>query len=525
MPVNPTYPGVYVEEVPNGSYAITGVPTSITAFIGRSERGFVDRAVQVNSFGEFTRLFGGLWEESFLGYNVQQYFMNGGGEAIIVRVDKEGVADRITLEDDGSTVVLELEAVSPGEWGNNLRAIVDHNTDDGAVDRFNLIIQEFDPATADSTAIPPVVAKTLQEEVFHNVSIKDSDPRYIGKVLETSMLVQLVSGPPLSRPAETGIPAEENAKVAQGTGTNGIDITAAQIAGAGSETNRRGIYALENVDIFNMLVIPPLARDNGDVDFTTVYIPALHYCEKRRAMLIMDPPADWVRPDIAIAAAHSGDFPRHQNAILYWPRVRLADPLRENRIEEFTPGAMMAGVIARTDGQRGVWKAPAGPEATLTTVCELAYRMNNAENGQLNPLAINALRTFQATEPVAWGARTTGGTDQLASEWKYIPVRRLALHIEESLYRGTQWAVFEPNDAALWARLRAVVGGFMHVLFRQGAFQGSTPKDAYFVKCDSETTTQKDIDRGIINILVGFAPLKPAEFVVIKIQQFACEDV
>ena len=166
MPVNPTFPGVYVEEVPNGSSAVTGVHTSITAFIGRSERGFVDKAVPVNSFGEFIRLFGGLWEESFLGYNVQQYFMNGGEEAIIVRVDNEGVADRITLEDDGSIVVLELEAASPGEWGNNLRAIVDHNATDGAADRFNLTIQEFDPATADRSAIPPVVAKTLQEEVF-----------------------------------------------------------------------------------------------------------------------------------------------------------------------------------------------------------------------------------------------------------------------------------------------------------------------------------------------------------------------
>ena len=340
-------------------------------------------------------------------------------------------------------------------------------------------------------------------------------------MLDISILVRLVSDSPLSRPAETGFPAEENAKVALGIGTNGIDITAAQIAGAGPEADQRGIYALEKVDIFNMMVIPPLARVNGDVDFTTVYTPALRYCEKRRAMLIMDPPSAWVCPDIAIAAAHAEDFPRHQNAILYWPRVRLADPLRENKIEEFTPGAMIAGVIARTDGQRGVWKAPAGPEATLTGVCELTYRMTDIENGQLNSLAINALRTFQATESMAWGARTTRGTDKLVSEWKYIPVRRLALHIEESLYRGTQWAVFEPNDAALWLRLCIVVQGFMHVLFRQGAFQGSTPKDAYFVKCGSETITQEDIDRGIVNILVGFAPLKPTEFVLIKIQQFA----
>ena len=524
MAVNPTYPGVYIEEVPSGSRTITGVATSITAFIGRAKRGLVDEPVLVNSFGEFTRLFGGLWVESALGYSVQQYFMNGGGQAIIVRVDNGGVTDSIQLEDDGATVVLELAAVSPGEWGNNLRAIVDHDTRDGRADQFNLIVQEFDPATADSTATPPVIAGTTQEEVFLNVSIDESDPRYIGKVLESSMLVRLDTDPPLSRPSETGTPAEENAEVAQGIGTNGIDITLAEIAGASLEADRRGIYALENADIFNMMVIPPLTRTNGDVDFNTVYTPALRYCEKRRAMLIMDPPAAWVRPNITVTAARAGDYPKHQNAIIYWPRVRLPDPLRENHIEEFTPSGMMAGVIARTDGQRGIWKSPAGTEATLAGVRELSYRMTDAENGQLNPLGINALRTFPVIGRVSWGARTTRGADQLASEWKYLSVRRLALYIEESLYRGSQWAVFEPNDAPLWSQLRKAVGGFMHTLFRQGAFQGATPGEAYLVKCDSETTTQADIDRGIVNIVVGFAPLKPAEFVIIKIQQLARED-
>ncbi|ESQ15730.1 MAG: phage tail sheath family protein [Thiohalocapsa sp. PB-PSB1] len=524
MATNPTYPGVYIEEVPSGSRTITGVATSITAFIGRAQRGPVDKPLLISSFGEFTRLFGDLWVKSALGYSVQQYFMNGGAQAIIVRVDNGGVAARIELEDGGATVVLELEAASPGEWGNNLRAIVDHDTRDGTSDQFNLIIQEFDPATGDSTAIPPVSPVTVQEEVFLNISIEEENPRYIGKVLESSSLVRLFTAPPLAVPAETGTPAEANAKVAEGIGTNGSDITANEIAGASLEAERRGIYALEGADIFNMMVIPPLTRTNGDVDFNNVYTPALAYCEKRRAMLIMDPPKSWVRPDLAVDAARAGDYPKHKNAILYWPRVRLADPLRENRIEEFAPSGMMAGIFARTDSQRGIWKAPAGTEAVLAGVRELTYRMTDKENGLLNPLGINALRTFPVTGRVSWGARTTRGADQLASEWKYIPVRRLALYIEESLYRGTQWAVFEPNDAPLWAQLRKAVGGFMQTLFRQGAFQGSTPAEAYLVKCDSETTTQADIDRGIVNVIVGFAPLKPAEFVIIKIQQLARED-
>ena len=143
------------------------------------------------------------------------------------------------------------------------------------------------------------------------------------------------------------------------------------------------------------------------------------------------------------------------------------------------------------------------------------------ENGRLNPLGLNCLRSFAVTGNVVWGSRTLDGADVLASEWKYIPVRRLALYIEESLYRGSQWVVFEPNDEPLWSQIRLNVGAFMQDLFRQGAFQGQSPREAYFVKCDKDTTTQSDINKGIVNILVGFAPLKPAEFVVIKIQQMA----
>jgi phage tail sheath protein FI len=199
----------------------------------------------------------------------------------------------------------------------------------------------------------------------------------------------------------------------------------------------------------------------------------------------------------------------------------MADPLQENRTEEFVPCGVVAGIYARTDTQRGVWKAPAGQDAAMLGVRGLAYKMTDGENGQLNPIGVNCLRTFPITGNVVWGARTMEGADRLASEWKYIPVRRTALFIEESLYRGTQWAVFEPNDEPLWAQLRLNIGAFMQNLFRQGAFQGSSAKEAYFVKCDSDTTTQNHINLGIVNIIVGFAPLKPAEFVIIKIQQMA----
>jgi phage tail sheath protein FI len=209
------------------------------------------------------------------------------------------------------------------------------------------------------------------------------------------------------------------------------------------------------------------------------------------------------------------------NAALFFPRIKRPNILVNNEIEEFVPCGMIAGTFANTDTQRGVWKAPAGITAGLNGVTEFTVPMTDDENGKLNRIGINCLRSFPVYGNVIWGARTMDGADELASDWKYIPVRRTALFIEESLYRGTKWVVFEPNDEPLWSQIRLNIGAFMHDLFRKGAFQGKTPKEAYLVKCDSETTTQNDINSGIVNILVGFAPLKPAEFVIIQIQQLA----
>jgi phage tail sheath protein FI len=209
------------------------------------------------------------------------------------------------------------------------------------------------------------------------------------------------------------------------------------------------------------------------------------------------------------------------NAALYFPWVIAPDPLQENRPKEFPPCGFVAGLYARTDSSRGIWKAPAGTEASLTGVSGVKINLTNKENGELNQKAVNCIRTFPVYGTIVWGARTLQGNDQRGSEWKYIPVRRTALYIEESLFRALKWVVLEPNDETLWAQIRLNVGAFMHNLFLKGAFQGTTPKEAYFVMCGKETTTQNDINLGIVNIAVGFAPLKPAEFVIIKIQQIA----
>ena len=303
--------------------------------------------------------------------------------------------------------------------------------------------------------------------------------------------------------------------------------------GPGLRDNKRGLFALDKTDLFNLLCIPPDVRtadENPEIEDhrETVYQKANAYCEDRRAMLLVDPPASWgVNKETAAAEAkkHLSDLglfgPAARNAAIFFPRVVQSDPTRDGQSDTFAPCGIIAGVMARTDATRGVWKAPAGLDATLSGIQGLQVNLSDGENGMLNPIGINCLRSFPVSGRVVWGARTLRGADQLADEYKYIPVRRLALFIEESLYRGTQWVVFEPNDEPLWAQIRLNIGAFMQNLFRQGAFQGASPREAYFVKCDKETTTQTDINLGIVNIIVGFAPLKPAEFVVIKLQQMA----
>jgi phage tail sheath protein FI len=273
---------------------------------------------------------------------------------------------------------------------------------------------------------------------------------------------------------------------------------------------RQGIYALEAVDLFTLLCLPGITH-------TGVLMDADAYCKKRRAFFIIDAPKGVKTPEQMEVSIKGSDLPKSDFAAVYYPWVYIADPLKNGALRLTAPSGTIAGLYARTDAERGVWKAPAGTEAALGGVQKTDHTLTDSENGTLNLLGVNCLRVFPVYGAVAWGARTLPGDP----EYKYIPVRRLALFLEESLYRGTQWVVFEPNDEPLWAQIRLNLGSFMHSLFRQGAFQGKSSKEAYLVKCDRETTTQDDINRGVVNILVAFAPLKPAEFVVIRIQQLA----
>jgi len=517
MPVTPTYPGVYIEEVSSGVRTIAPVATGITAFVGTAPRGPANDPVRVQSFAEYQRAFGALHVAHAMGYAVYHYFQNRGQDAYIIRVvSSSAVASKADVNG------LPLVAASAGAWGNSILARVDHFTKQGSTDEtlFNLSLYEIE-------------SRTLEE--FRNVSLQPDSARFVKLVLEEeSSLARLDPDAevPTGKPSASGNPKantnwfdKDNVGTASTAASNGADgdaVTEGNVQG--EEAEKTGIYALEKADLFNMLCLPPLVRE--DEISPETYAAALTYCLRRRAMLIVDPPSSW--KSIAQAENNIDSFrnalggeDKTRNAALYFPRLRMADPAKDNRLADFVPCGAIAGVFARTDVSRGVWKAPAGVEAAIAGLRSFTLTMTDPENGRLNPQAVNCLRTFPDQGNLVWGARTLAGSDAQASEHKYVPVRRLTLFLEESLYRGTQWVVFEPNDEPLWAQIRLNVGAFMRDLFRQGAFQGRTTSQAYFVKCDSDTTTQNDINRGIVNIEVGFAPLKPAEFVILKIQQIA----
>ena len=515
MPVTLTYPGVYIEEIPSGVRTITGVATSIAAFVGWAPKGPTDAAGLVLSFADYQRQYGGLDARSRLGYAVSQFFANGGQQAYIVRLVATPppppappppgftAAASATL----TLGALTLTAKNPGAWGNDYGIAIKNQA--GGTNRFRLQVVYVKPGSTTEITV----------ESFENLSMASPDAkgRFVGDVIgnESELITASVTGGPPAPPppADTATPSPKLQNGDDGTvlSPNSPEFESALLDPL---TQTQGVHQLDRVDLFNLLCVP------GET--AVAALSSLEgYCHDHRAFLIADCPED-----ATFATMRTGPNPNITtdpavNAAFYFPWPIAPDPLSENRPTSHPPCGFVAGIYARTDASRGVWKAPAGTDASLTGVIGVKVPLTDTENGVLNPQAVNCIRSFNVYGTVIWGARTLRGNDEIGSEWKYIPVRRSALFIEESLYRALKWVVFEPNDEPLWAQIRLNVGAFMHDLFRQGAFQGKTPQEAYFVKCDKETTTQTDINRGIVNIVVGFAPLKPAEFVIIKIQQMA----
>lgn len=611
MPTTPTYPGVYIQELPSTVRTIGAVTTSVTAFVGHTRRGPVNRPVTITSFADYERRFGGLSADGPVSYAVRQFFLNGGSVAVIVRAvaartGKSATTVLKSTETSTETDVLAVTAKEPGGWGSGLRLSVDYDTP-GPDTTFNLRI--FDTATGGAT------------EVFSGLSADERDPDYVGTVVDAGSSLVSVEVRGAGRPDPVGtvsktfpdalpdlakdidvkigdtarsfklwdedddgaapnsvaelalllerklraLPDAPGRRAFAGTRVTAFGRRLQVVAGStdpadtvrftgqnandlgleasvnppvyaleggedgaapafsdliGSEAGKTGIQALRDVEDVNLLVLPELASYDSIDDVITVLSAAEALCEDKRMFLIADAPQSWTGVDAVRANLSAFDSVRSDHAALYFPQLELTDPLT-GRLRGFPPSGTVAGIYARTDSERGVWKAPAGTETRLSGVRALTVPMTDRENGLLNPLGLNSLRSFPVVGPVVWGARTLVGADQLASQWKYVPVRRLALMIEESLYRGLKWVVFEPNDERLWSQIRLNVGAFLHTLFQQGAFQGTSARESYFVKCDKSTTTQDDINRGVVNVLVGFAPVKPAEFVIVKIEQLA----
>ncbi|MFE0022450.1 phage tail sheath family protein [Amycolatopsis sp. NPDC059021] len=560
MPISPTFPGVYIDELPSAVRTIIGVPTSVAAFIGTAPRGATDRPVHITGWADYEAEFGGLDKTSDMSHAVYQFYLNGGSEAEIVRIvrdhntededkqnpaPKKAVKAKVELKNKAGDAKVTLHAASEGQWAkDNLRVRVDYDTfvkpaEGGTRTTYNLTIRDK------TTGIT---------ERYLNVNVDPTDPDGLVKVLASSRLVSTVEGDiagqtvlpnehvpegkldEQKKPIGPAVGADPFLDDTKGSAAlekawyteavEGADGDAPGVdnylGGKTGERDKKGLYQLLKADIVNIICLP---GDLGQVGKPIGIVPeAAAYALKHRSMLLLDPPTSWGTVEQAATGARAGlpvtgDLAK--NAAVYFPRVNLADPSQKNAIRDFPPCGVMAGIWARTDVQRGVWKAPAGTDASLNGVTSLAVTMTDPENGRLNPLGVNCLRQLPVFGHVAWGARTTKGADLAADQWKYLPVRRLALFLEESLYRGTQWVVFEPNDEPLWASIRLNVGAFMNNLFRQGAFQGRTPQEAYKVTCDSTNNPQNTIDQGIVNIQVGFAPLKPAEFVIIHIQQLA----
>jgi phage tail sheath protein FI len=408
---------------------------------------------------------------------------------------------------------LTLFANSPGIWGNTLLVSVTPQPSNPS--RFSVLLQQV-----------ATTGQTVTLESFVNMSVLPTDQSYVVTVINndsnyitfTNPLTGIVVAPTVTPGAATQVPFTGGA---DGSVLNPMDgnFEAALFPPANPNA---GVHLLDRVDIFNLLCVP------GETDAPTIS-NLQAYCVQKRAFMIVDSPQNTTIANM-IQSGPVGSTPGSitdqsiaGNSALYFPWIQAPDPLAGNRSRLFPPCGFVAGIYAATDGARGVWKAPAGIEAAFIGNSGLQFVMTDLENGGLNPQAANCLREFKVYGDVVWGARTLAGNDQAGSQWKYVPIRRLALFLESSLYDGTQWVVFEPNDATLWGQIRLNVGTFLQGLFLQGAFAGTTPAQAYFVKCDAENNPPSSVALGVVNILVGFAPLYPAEFVVIQIQQIVAQ--
>ncbi|KCV83669.1 phage tail sheath protein FI [Actibacterium atlanticum] len=525
------FPGVHVKEIPSSARPIASISTANTVFIDVFKRGPMNKAVRITSLGQFTEEFGGLWSESEASFAIQQYFLNGGSVAYVIRVGV-GVAaqpfraatGKITddVSEGAGNDAISFEAVTEGSWGNDLR----FGVGTGTGNTYDLMIRLYDGAT--------VIVEEIYQGIDH-AAAAGSENHIETMVNGVSALVTATkeggSKPLFTDSADNQVTLDALKDLTKAdliAGTNGRDGFTPSVSGSqqrlvtavlGDGATRTGMHALENIvpEIFNIMCLPIstyMSKENAK----TLYENALKFCKDRFAFLIVDPKKAVTHDSIYADWFDAMGLAKSPNSAGYYPALSFNDPFKEGSTRTVGPSGMMAGMMARTDATRGVWKTPAGTETRFGGGTP-EHILTDLEQEPLNRLGVNVLRTFPIYGSIVWGGRTLVGADAEAHEYKYVAVRRTALFIQQSLQRGLKWTVFEGNDEQLWGQIRMNVKAFMQSLHRQGAFQGKAADDAYLVKCDSETTTQADIDLGIVNLLVAFAPLKPAEFVVLNFKQ------
>jgi Bacteriophage tail sheath protein len=545
------HPGVYVREVPSGVRPIEGVSTSTAAFIGVADKGPVPGTllptgrmatpVMVTSFTDYLRQFGGFREDSFLTYAVQAFFNNGGRRLYVVRIAnldaaRGAIATRAHYRlgspptSPPEVVDLQIDAVNEGEWGNKITMLLSASSDRDP-DNFKLVVQYDNVAVETYDNITYLGSPTLQDDADNPAeygrTVINSRSEYIAIVADfTTNPTAGLNSPPASPPQTSII-----LRLAGGADGNTAVVNYIGSPAPDNTLTGTGLYALDKITDVNLIAIP------GQGDAATVS-HGMNYCKTERPLQdcffigdmgtmssVNAARRDDATPDV-YRLQQAIDFATTNPALdksvgdygaLYFPWVWATDPIGKGRNPRILlpPSGFLAGLYARIDNSRGVFKAPAGTGAGVAGALAAHTTISDTEQDRLNPIKVNVVRTVPGTGLVVWGTRTIGSDP----EWRYIPVRRIAIFLRVSIYYGIQWAVFEPNDEPLWASLRLNIRAFMLTQFRAGAFQGSKPDDAFFVKCDSSTTTQQDIDNGVVNILVGFAPLKPAEFVVLQLQQ------
>ncbi|MEO8696100.1 MAG: phage tail sheath subtilisin-like domain-containing protein [Acidimicrobiales bacterium] len=498
----PTYlsPGVYMEEVSSGSKPIEGVGTAVAGFVGFAAKGPAHEPTLVTNWTQFTAAFGDFIEGSFLAHAVYGYFLNGGGAAYVVRVggdDEAAVAASAELPAvaDGSKKPLVARALEAGSEGEGITVEV-ADASEPADDTFKLIVR----------------APGKPDEVFDNVTTKRSPNNIVTRVRAESRLIALEE-------TKGGTPALANGTVTLGGAAAPLASRIDADDYVGNAADRTGFAGLEAIDEVTMLCVPDLmaAHCRGLIDgegVKAVQLAMIAHCELMAdRVAILDPPpglnAQQIKEWRVDLAGYDSKY-----ASLYWPWIKVMDPL-QGKAAYIPPSGHIAGIWARNDDTRGVHKAPANE--VIRGAISLELQITKGEHDQLNPVAVNCIRSFPGQGIRIWGARTLSSDP----EWRYLNVRRLFNYVEESILQGTNWVVFEPNDPKLWDSVKRTVTMFLRRVWRDGALFGATPAEAFYVKCDAENNPPENRDAGILTCEIGIAPVKPAEFVVFRISQFS----